>query len=209
MVSLPMLTHWIASESWANQFMMSDMFLVSRPPFLIQSQAQVACPPETISHPDSRDMTCVSVEDREKASTALEEATARFPSFPDSPLNGLRIGLPRQSLLPKPHVQVQTSLLRHLRGLGATLYSVDLPSMKMALPAYYVLASAEASSNLGRYGGAWFGWDGGDSHLQDETGEERRRTIRSSGFGLEVKKRLIAGTWALSAELVGRDFVES
>jgi aspartyl-tRNA(Asn)/glutamyl-tRNA(Gln) amidotransferase subunit A len=72
------------------------------------------------------------------------------------------------------------------------------------LPAYYVLASAEASSNLARYGGGWFG---SRSEKQDqsrwqegESGEDRRRATRTSGFGLEVKKRILAGTHALSAK---------
>jgi len=70
----------------------------------------------------------------------------------------------------------------------------------MALPAYYVLASAEASSNLARYGGGWFGSPKEREERDGETGEERRRRIRTEGFGQEVKKRVLAGTYALSAE---------
>jgi aspartyl-tRNA(Asn)/glutamyl-tRNA(Gln) amidotransferase subunit A len=70
----------------------------------------------------------------------------------------------------------------------------------MALPAYYVLASAEASSNLGRFGGGWFGSSTEREIREDETGEQRRRRVRTEGFGREVKKRILAGTHALSAE---------
>lgn len=78
--------------------------------------------------------------------------------------------------------------------------TVDLPSFKSALPAYYVLASAEASSNLGRFGGGWYGGVGDKQIDPSYSGEERRRAIRSQGFGKEVKKRILAGTYALSAE---------
>jgi aspartyl-tRNA(Asn)/glutamyl-tRNA(Gln) amidotransferase subunit A len=89
----------------------------------------------------------------------------------------------------------------HLRSLGATLHPVDLPNLAMALPAYYVLASAEAASNLGRYGGGWYGSseERGDE-VKGENGEERRRRTRSEGFGREVRKRILAGTYALTAE---------
>lgn len=76
---------------------------------------------------------------------------------------------------------------------------MDLPSYRLALPAYYVLACAEASSNLARYGGGWFGSEA-EREARDESGEERRRRIRTEGFGREVKKRLLAGTYALSAK---------
>lgn len=113
--------------------------------------------------------------------------------------------------------QLPPALLKHLQSLGATLHSVILPSLTRALPAYYVIASAEASSNLARYGGGWFGssWESEEMETlasgteqgsvnvgKGETGEERRRSIRTEGFGQEVKKRLLAGTYALSAEYV-------
>ena len=72
----------------------------------------------------------------------------------------------------------------------------------MTLPAYYVLASAEASSNLARYGGSWFGSKQREGQMEGETGEERRKRIRTEGFGDEVKKRILAGTHALSAKQV-------
>lgn len=85
-------------------------------------------------------------------------------------------------------------------NLGATVVPVDLPSFSMALPAYYALASAEGGSNLGRYGGGWYGSPREKEVVEDESGEERRRRIRTEGFGKEVKKRILAGTHALSAK---------
>lgn len=86
--------------------------------------------------------------------------------------------------------------------MGATLHAVSLPNLHLALPAYYVLASAEASSNLARYGGGWYGStiDTESEGMTGESGLERRRRIRTEGFGREVKKRILAGTHALSAE---------
>lgn len=148
-------------------------------------------------------MTCASPQQRSKAQEASRITIARL-SGQDSqaPLQGLRIGIPIQTHLPIPSIQLSTDLLRHLRRLGAELKAVDLPSLNYTLPAYYVLASAEASSNLARYGGGWYGSKSereaaGDS---EESGEERRIRVRSAAFGGEVKKRILAGTHALSAE---------
>ena len=97
----------------------------------------------------------------------------------------------------------------HLRSLGASIHEISIPSLKFTLPAYYVLASAEASSNLARFGGGWYGPDPdatdstgkqAEAERVRETGEERRRRIRTEGLGGEVKKRILAGTHALSAE---------
>lgn len=79
---------------------------------------------------------------------------------------------------------------------------MSLPSLPKTLPAYYVLASAEASSNLGRYGGGWFAGQAEKTvgKRTEESGIQRRIRIRSEGFGIEVKKRILAGTHVLSAE---------
>jgi aspartyl-tRNA(Asn)/glutamyl-tRNA(Gln) amidotransferase subunit A len=144
-------------------------------------------------------MTCATSSTRQAAQAISTFALSKLAS--DKPLSGLRIGLPVQTHLAEPYLQLSRPLLSHLQNLGATLLPVDLPSYRFALPAYYVLASAEASSNLGRYGGSWFGssWE---REPVEESGEERRRRIRTRGFGLEVKKRLLAGTYALTAKSV-------
>lgn len=97
------------------------------------------------------------------------------------------------------------SFLASLRTLGASITSVRLPSAPLGLSAYYVLASAEASSNLARYDGVQYGFrapeDGREGHTADVAVKEAlyART-RSAVFGKEVKKRILLGTFALSAE---------
>jgi aspartyl-tRNA(Asn)/glutamyl-tRNA(Gln) amidotransferase subunit A len=82
-----------------------------------------------------------------------------------------------------------------LRGLGATLEEVSLPHTDYTIPTYYILATAEASSNLARYDGARYGYrDAGAREL----GEMYRRS-RSAGFGPEVKRRIMLGTYVLSS----------
>jgi aspartyl-tRNA(Asn)/glutamyl-tRNA(Gln) amidotransferase subunit A len=147
-------------------------------------------------------MTCIDQDFRDKAKCISAQSVEMTTGPSSKPLEGLRIGIPTQTHLPSPSIQLPESLLKYLKSLGASLQAVDLPSFNYALPAYYVLASAEASSNLARYGGGWFGsrsekdlvWEEGES------GEDRRRRIRTEGFGQEVKKRILAGTHALSAK---------
>ena len=147
-------------------------------------------------------MTCVHQSARDKAKRISDQSLDMTTGSTSKPLEGLRIGIPIQTHLPEPSIHIPEPILEYLKSLGATLQAVDLPSFNYALPAYYVLASAEASSNLARYGGGWFGsraekeliWEEGES------GEDRRRRIRTDGFGQEVKKRILAGTHALSAK---------
>ena len=107
-----------------------------------------------------------------------------------------------------------------MQRLGAEAVSVSLPSTPYALSAYYVLASAEASSNMARYDGVRYGWMAGynfvKTHLRPLIGEyveppinvNKNKTAdvyaysRSRGFGREVQKRILLGTYALTAECV-------
>ncbi|WVQ83819.1 hypothetical protein IAT38_005963 [Cryptococcus sp. DSM 104549] len=159
---------------------------------------------ETISHPDPLDMTCAAAPVRHLASTLLTtHSTLHLPS--PLPLSSLRIGLP--SSLPPPPL----ALLTHLRSLGATTHPISLPSAPMALPAYYVLASAEAASNLARFGGGWWGGKGEveEGKREGESGAERRVRVRSEGFGREVRKRILAGTYALSADEFNNTYLKA
>ncbi|ODN96530.1 aspartyl-tRNA(Asn)/glutamyl-tRNA (Gln) amidotransferase subunit A [Cryptococcus wingfieldii CBS 7118] len=155
-----------------------------------------------ISHPDDRDMTCAP-------------SSVRSTSLPldlsSTSLKNLRIGIPAQTLLPHPYTSIPPSLLTHLQSLGASLRPVSLPSVRKALPAYYVLASAEASSNLGRYGGGWYGSEAEKEagRIEGESGQERRVRVRSDGFGKEVKKRILAGTHALSADEFNNTYLKA
>lgn len=148
-------------------------------------------------------MTCANAKVRERARQTSLTTIARLSDREgQSPLKGLRIGIPIQTHFPTPAIQLSHDLLQHLRSLGAELKAVDLPSLNYTLPAYYVLASAEASSNLARFGGGWYGsrLEREATKYPDESGEERRFRVRTAGFGMEVKKRILAGTHALSAK---------
>jgi len=146
-------------------------------------------------------MTCLSTLSRQKAKLSYQNFYP--PSTTDQVLSEIRIGLISPGNTQTTIPNVPSPLKHHLKSLGASIHTIPIPNLSLALPAYYVLASAEAASNLGRYGGGWFGSTderlSSDLEGSAETGEERRRRIRG-GFGREVKKRILAGTYALTAE---------
>jgi aspartyl-tRNA(Asn)/glutamyl-tRNA(Gln) amidotransferase subunit A len=115
------------------------------------------------------------------------------------PLEGLRIGLPREYLPDDLHPGVRAGVDRaiaRLRALGAVVVPVSLPHTAYAVPTYYVLAPAEAASNLARYDGARYG-----SRQTGTAGDLRGlyRATRGQGFGPEVRRRILVGTYVLSA----------
>ncbi len=119
------------------------------------------------------------------------------PSSADKPLAGLVVGKPREyfpdSLDPRIAAHCERAL-QQLERLGAEVREVSLPSTALAIPVYYVIAPAEASSNLARYDGVRYGVRqvAGDlPHMYERT--------RSSGFGAEVTRRILLGTYVLSA----------
>ena len=113
-------------------------------------------------------------------------------------VRGLVVGVPREYFPPglDPVVHRLTrQALTALAGAGAEVREVSLPHTEYAIPAYYLIAPAEASSNLARYDGIRFGRRRGEA---DSIGRLYERT-RSEGFGTEVKRRILLGTYALSA----------
>ena len=113
-------------------------------------------------------------------------------------VKGLKIGLPREyfgaGLDPEVEASVRAAV-KTLEGLGAQLHEVSLPHTPYALPTYYLLAPAEASSNLARYDGVRFGFRAKEAKsLRDLYFHSR-----TEGFGAEVKRRIMLGTFALSA----------
>jgi aspartyl-tRNA(Asn)/glutamyl-tRNA(Gln) amidotransferase subunit A len=110
----------------------------------------------------------------------------------------LRIGLPREFFVPGMQAEVERCVraaLRTLEGLGAAVTEVSLPHTRYGIAAYYLIATAEASSNLARYDGVKYGRRSrGDGGLL-----EMYRRTRAEGFGREVKRRIMLGTYALSA----------
>jgi len=113
------------------------------------------------------------------------------------PLAGLRIGLPREFFPAALAADVERALraaLAELQRLGATLVDVSLPRTELAIPVYYVIAPAEASSNLQRYDGVRYGHRA--AHCDDLL--DLYQKTRSEGFGAEVKRRIMVGTYVLS-----------
>lgn len=112
-------------------------------------------------------------------------------------VKGLRIGLPREMFAEGLAADVRDAVLRAahtLESLGATVVEVSLPTVKHALPAYYIISSAEASSNLARFDGIRYGRRAADFADLDELYVRSR----SEGFGDEVKRRILLGTYVLS-----------
>ena len=112
-------------------------------------------------------------------------------------VKGLRIGLPREMFADGLAADVRKAVLRAahiLESLGATVVEVNLPTVMHALPAYYIISSAEASSNLARFDGVRYGRRASDFVDLDELYVRSR----SEGFGDEVKRRILLGTYVLS-----------
>jgi len=113
------------------------------------------------------------------------------------PLAGLRIGLPREFFPAALDSDVNTALraaLAEFERLGAILVDVSLPRTELSIPVYYIIAPAEASSNLSRFDGVKFG------HRAERYADlaDMYRKTRSEGFGAEVKRRIMIGTYVLS-----------
>jgi len=121
----------------------------------------------------------------------------RSGATPGRPLQGLRIGLPAEFFPAALAADVNGAVraaLAELERLGATLVDVSLPHTELAIPVYYIIAPAEASSNLGRYDGVKFGHRAAQyADLMD-----MYKKTRSQGFGPEVKRRIMIGTYVLS-----------
>ncbi|KAA8979760.1 Asp-tRNA(Asn)/Glu-tRNA(Gln) amidotransferase subunit GatA [Halospina sp. K52047b] len=133
-----------------------------------------------------------------KDSTSLDREVPDYCASLDNDLSGLRIGLPKEyfsdELSPEMAEQVRNAV-REYENLGATVKEISLPHSHLAVAAYYVIAPAEASANLSRFDGVRYGHrcenpqDLNDLYLRS----------RSEGFGEEVKRRILVGTYALSA----------
>lgn len=116
----------------------------------------------------------------------------------DRPVKGLRVGVPKEYFGEGLDAEVRAAIektLDQLRTAGCSLHTVSLPHTQYAIPTYYVLATAEASSNLARFDGVRFG------HRTREAGtlSAMYRHTRDEGFGAEVKRRILLGTYVLSA----------
>ena len=141
---------------------------------------------EVLAGPDDRDAT----------SSATKPAA--YTADLAKPPAGLRIGVPEEyfgeGLDPEIRQAIELQL-DNLRAAGCTVHKVSLPHTRYAVPTYYVIATAEASSNLSRLDGVRFGHRAADA----STLSAMYRTSRDEGFGAEVKRRILLGTYVLSA----------
>ena len=131
-------------------------------------------------------------------STSANVPVPNYASKLDGNIKGLKIAVPKEFLGEGVHDVVRQSVLdalEVLKGLGATVEEVSLPHSKYALAAYYILSSSEASSNLSRFDGIRYGFraEGVKSLM------ELYKETRAQGFGDEVKRRIMLGTYSLSA----------
>jgi aspartyl-tRNA(Asn)/glutamyl-tRNA(Gln) amidotransferase subunit A len=131
-------------------------------------------------------------------STSLQRPAEDYTRQLSEPLTGLKIGLPKEyfaeGLAPDVAQAVETAI-DEFRKLGAQVVEVSLPNTRLSIPVYYVLAPAEASSNLARYDGVRYGYRAPE--YTDLT--DMYKKTRAQGFGAEVKRRILIGTYVLSA----------
>ncbi len=158
----------------------------------------------------------------ERDSTSLQRKKEDYARDLNQPLNGLRIGLPKEFFADGLHADVAQAVeaaIAEYKKLGATVVDISLPSSRLSIPVYYVLAPAEASSNLSRFDGVRYGYRAPEySNLVD-----MYEKSRAQGFGEEVKRRIMIGTYVLShgyydayylqaqkiRRLIAQDFVEA
>jgi aspartyl-tRNA(Asn)/glutamyl-tRNA(Gln) amidotransferase subunit A len=131
-------------------------------------------------------------------STSLDEAVPDFTVGLENGVKGLKLGLPKEYFIegldPEVEKAVRTAVAK-LERLGAEVIEISLPHTEFALSTYYIIAPAEASANLARFDGVRYGFRAKETHgLLDHYG-----TTREEGFGPEVKRRIILGTYVLSS----------
>lgn len=134
----------------------------------------------------------------EKDSTCVNKPTQDYTKNLNDSLQGLKIGLPKEYFSEGLDAKVEraiTDVIKEYEKLGAVIKEISLPNQHLSVPAYYVVAPAECSSNLARYDGIRFGYRCSDPKDLDDF---YKRT-RGEGFGEEVKRRIMIGTYALSA----------
>ncbi len=162
----------------------------------------------------------------ERDSTSLDRLPEDYARDLDKPLAGLKIGLPKEffgaserSGCSPEVMQLAESAIAEYRKLGAETVEVSLPNMKLSVASYYVIAPAEASSNLSRFDGVRYGYRAAEYDDLDDMYAKSR----TQGFGPEVKRRILIGTYVLShgyydayylqaqriRRLIANDFVEA
>ena len=144
-----------------------------------------------------------------KDSTSLDIAVPQWEAGLSSDLRGLRVGIPKEYRVDNMPPEIDALWERGigwLKDAGAEIVEVSLPHTKYALPAYYIIAPAEASSNLARYDGVRYGL----RDLPEGAGlQDMYAATRAAGFGAEVKRRIMIGTYVLSAGFYDAYFTQA
>lgn len=145
-----------------------------------------------------------------KDSTSLDVTVPELTTACSKSIKGMKIGIP-MSLF--EHTNIDSEVLKMwqdtiemLKIEGAEIINVNLAHSEYAIPTYYVIASAEASSNLARYDGVRYGYR---TEKEDITIDEMYRLTRSTGFGAEVKRRIMIGTYVLSAAFMDAYYLKA
>ncbi len=164
----------------------------------------------TIAGPDPQDTTC------------LNEPVPDYVANLEKDLRGVRLGLPKEYMIDGIDAPVRSAIdaaIAQLNSLGAEIVEVSLPYTEYAIDAYYILSTAEASANLARFDGVRYGYRASNpKNILDQYAR-----TRGEGFGSEVKRRIILGTYVLSSgyydayylraqkvrELIRRDFAQA
>ncbi|MFZ5791074.1 MAG: Asp-tRNA(Asn)/Glu-tRNA(Gln) amidotransferase subunit GatA [Pseudomonadota bacterium] len=156
-----------------------------------------------------------------KDSTSADLPVPDFRKGLTGDIRGLKVGIPKEYRVEGMSAEIETLWARGaewLKAVGATPVEISLPHTKYALPTYYIIAPAEASSNLARYDGVRFGL-----RVPADTLDDMYELTRAAGFGPEVKRRILIGTYVLSAgyydayyvraqrlrSLIARDFAQA
>jgi aspartyl-tRNA(Asn)/glutamyl-tRNA(Gln) amidotransferase subunit A len=132
-----------------------------------------------------------------KDSTSAPVPVPDFEAALTGDIRGLRVGIPKEYRvdgMPEEIEALWQQGVEWLRAAGAEAVEISLPMTKYALPAYYIIAPAEASSNLARYDGVRFGL-----RVEGDSLDEMYELTRAAGFGAEVRRRVLIGTYVLSA----------
>ncbi len=143
-------------------------------------------------------METIAGHDPNDATSSPEPVPSYIDGLDTADVRGLRIGVPEEYFIDGMHPSVITSLddlRRRLTDAGAEISTISLPHTEYTIPCYYVIATAEASSNLARFDGARYGYRSPNAR----TLEEMYEMSRSEGFGPEVKRRIMLGTFVLSS----------
>ena len=138
----------------------------------------------------------------ERDSTSVNEPVPDYTKALVNDVRGLKIGIPKEAFAEGLDTQVRRSVedaLNLLKKLGAVIKEVSLPHTPYAVAAYYIVATAEASSNLARFDGMRYGLRVGPARVRKNALTDMYEETRSKGFGDEAKRRIMLGTYALSS----------